>query len=79
MFDTNAAFHVRNIRALFEWLSLYDLEISLSQATFGTLDAEFLLHTISPAGVQPMPKKPKRLTVCPCRPTSNSCPASWAG
>lgn len=65
MFDTDATSHVQNVRACWARLRPYDLELSPSKATVGTLDADFLGHANSLAGVRPNAKKVEALTDMP--------------
>ena len=53
VFDSDPAAHVKTMRTLFERLRKYNLKLSLSKARLGATDADFLGHSISPAGVRP--------------------------
>ena len=57
--------HVGTIRALFERLRKYNLKLSPSKARLGATKADFLGHTISPAGVSPNAAKVAALTEMP--------------
>ena len=53
VFDADPSLHVANIKDFFPRLRNRDLKRSPSKATIGTTDADFLGHTISPAGIMP--------------------------
>ena len=53
VFDSDPTAHVENIRALFERLRKHNLKFSPSKARLGATDADFLGHSILPAGVRP--------------------------
>ena len=51
--DFDPTTHVKTMLALFERLRKHNLKLSLSKARLGATDADFLGHSISPAGVRP--------------------------
>ena len=53
------------MRALFERLRKHNLRFSPSKARLGATDADFLDHSISPAGVRPSAEKKYPLTKMP--------------
>ena len=53
VYDTDTTAHVKTIRWLFERLRKHNLEFSPSKARLGATHADFLGHSISPAGVRP--------------------------
>lgn len=64
-FDTDTASHIQDTCVLLQRLRHYDLKLSPSKAPVGTLDAGFLGHTISSAGVRPNATKAGALTSRP--------------
>ena len=60
--DPSPAEHPGTIRALFERLCKYNSKLSPSKARLGATKADFLGHTISPAGVSPNAAKAAALT-----------------
>ena len=57
VFDSDPTAHVKTIRSLFERLRKHNLKLSPSKARLGATDADFLGHSISPAGVRPNAEK----------------------
>ena len=53
VFDSDPIAHVQTIRSLFERLRKHNLKLSPSKARLGDADANFLGHSISPAGLRP--------------------------
>ena len=53
VFDSDSAAYVERMRALFERLRKQSLKLSPSEACLAVTDADFLGHSISPAGVRP--------------------------
>ena len=53
VFDSDPVAHVRMITSLFERLRKHNLKLSPSKARLGATDANFLGHSISPAGLRP--------------------------
>ena len=53
VFDSDPTAHVKTMHALFERLLKHNLKLFPSKARLVTTDAEFLGHSISPAGVRP--------------------------
>ena len=53
VFDSDPTVHVKTMRALFEHLRKHNLKLSASKVRLGATDADFLGHSISPAGVRP--------------------------
>ena len=51
VFDSDPFAHVRTTPALFERLHKHNLKLSPSKARLGAAGADFLIHSISPAGV----------------------------
>ena len=49
--------HIRTIRSLFVRLREHNLKLSPSKARLGATDANFLGHSISPAGLRPNAEK----------------------
>ena len=70
VFDSDPSAHVKTIRALFERLRKHNLILSPSKARLGATDADFLGHSISPAGVRLNAEKVSALTLVP------PCPAT---
>ena len=65
VFDPDPAAHVLNIRAFFKQLRKHNLKLSPSKAKIGATEADFLGHTISPAGIKPNAGKVAALTKMP--------------
>ena len=65
VFDSDPSIHVKTIRALFERLRKHNLKLSPSKARLGATDADFLSHSILPAGVRPNAEKGSALTLMP--------------
>ena len=65
VFDSDPTAHVRTIRALFERLRKHNLKLSPSKAHLGATDANFLGHSISPAGIRPNAEKVSALMKMP--------------
>ena len=65
VFDADPSRHVANTKDLFLRLRKHNLKLSPSKATIGATDADFLGHTISPAGIMPNAKKVEALTKMP--------------
>ena len=57
--------HVRTIRSLFERLQKHNLKLSPSKARLGATDANFLGHSICPAGLRPNAENVSALTNMP--------------
>ena len=57
--------HVNTIRAFFERLHKHNLKLSPAKARPRTTDADFLGHSISPAGVRPNAEKVSALSFMP--------------
>ena len=58
VFDPDPAAHVLKIKELFEQLlRKHSFKLSRSTAKTGATDADFLGHTISPAGIRPNTSK----------------------
>ena len=53
VFDSDPIVHVQTIRSLFERLRKHNLKLFPSKARLGATDANFLGHSISPAGLRP--------------------------
>ena len=53
VFDSDPTAHIKTMRALFECLRKNNLKFSPSKACVRATDADFLGHSISPAGVRP--------------------------
>ena len=64
-FDEDPISHVANIVAFFQRLRQYNLKLSPGKARIGATHANFLGHTISPAGVSPDGDKVRALTHMP--------------
>ena len=62
VFDSDPVAHVRTIRSLFERFRKHNLKLSPSKARLGATDANFLGHSISPAGLRPNAEKVSALT-----------------
>ena len=65
MFDSHPVAHVRTILSLFERLRKYNLKLSPSKVRLGTTDANFLGHSIFPAGLRPIGENVSALTNMP--------------
>ena len=65
VFDFDPVAHVRTIRSLFERLRKHNIKLSPSKARLGATDANFLRHSISPAGLRPNAEKVPALTNIP--------------
>ena len=63
--DSDPSTHLKTVRALFERLCKHNLKVSPSKARIGATDADFLPHSISPAGVRPIAEKVSALTLMP--------------
>ena len=59
VFDADPSLHVANMK-FFLRLRKHNIKLSPSKATIGATDADFLRHTISPAGIMPNAQKWKR-------------------
>ena len=55
--DSDPTAHVQTISFLFERLRKHNLKLSPSKARLGATDANFLGHSISPAGLRPNEEK----------------------
>ena len=64
-FDEDPVAHVLNMIAFFRRLRQYNLKLSPGKARIGATQANFLGHTISPAGVTPDSEKVRALTHMP--------------
>ena len=64
-FDEEPLEHVRNMIEFFKRLRQYNLKLSPGKARVGATHANFLGHTISPAGVSPDGDKVRALTKMP--------------
>ena len=65
VFDPDPGAHVLNFKELFKKLRKHNLKLSPSKAKIGATDADFLGHTISPAGIRPSASKVAALTKVP--------------
>lgn len=65
VFESDPSAHVKTIRALFERLRMHNLKLSKSFARLGATDADFLDHSISPAGVRPNADNVSALALTP--------------
>ena len=65
VFDSDPVAHVRTIRSLFERLRKHNIKLSPSKARLSATDANFLGHSISPAGPRPNAEKVSALTNMP--------------
>ena len=65
VFDSDPITHVQTIRSLFERLREHNLKLSPSKARLGATDANFLGHSISPAGLRPNAEKVSALINMP--------------
>ena len=57
VFDSDPIAHVQTIRSLFERLRKHNLKFSPAKSRLGATDANFLGHSISPAGLRPNAEK----------------------
>ena len=57
VFDADPSLHVANIKDFFLHLRKHNLKLSPSNTTIGATDADFLGHSISPAGIMPHEKR----------------------
>ena len=64
VFDSDPTVQVKTVRALFERVHKH-IKLSLSKARLGATDADFLGHSISPAGVRPNAEKVSALIKVP--------------
>ena len=65
VFDSDPSTHVLTITGLFKKLQKHNLKLSPSKAKIGATDADFLGHTISPAGIRHNASKVAALTKMP--------------
>ena len=65
VFDSDPIAHIETIRSLFERLREHNLKLSPSKARLGATDANFLGHSISPAGLRPNAEKVSALINMP--------------
>ena len=66
MFDSDPITHAQTIRSLFERLRKHNLKLSASsKARLGATEANFLGHSISPAGLRPNAEKVSALINMP--------------
>ena len=65
VFNSDPVAHVRTISSPFERLRMHNLKLSPSKARLGATDANFLDHSISPAGLRPNAEKVPTLTNMP--------------
>ena len=65
VFDSDPPAHILTIAGLFKKLRKHNLKLSPSKAKIGATDADFLGHTISPAGIRPNVSKVAALTKMP--------------
>ena len=65
VFDSNPIEHVQTIRSLFKRLRKANLRFSPSKARLGATDANFLGHSISPAGLRRNEEKVSALVNMP--------------
>ena len=65
LLDSDPIAHVQTIQSLFERLRKHNLKLSPSKARLGATDANFLGHSISPAGLRPNAEKVSALTKMP--------------
>ena len=67
VFDSDPIEHVQMIRSLFERLRKRKLKLAPSKARLGATDANFLGHSISPAGLRPNVEEVSALiSTCRC-------------
>ena len=57
VFNSDPIAHVQTIHSLFERLRKHNITLSPSKARLGATDANFLGHSISPAGLRPNAEK----------------------
>ena len=67
VFDSDPSAHVLTITGLFKRLRKHTLKLSPSNAKIGATDADFLCHTIPPAGIRPNANKVPELMKMPMR------------
>ena len=67
VFDSDPTAHVKTTWALFERLRKHNLKLYPAKALLGATDADFLGHSIPPAGVRPNAEKQSALIKFPCR------------
>ena len=65
VFDSDPVAHVRTIRSLFERLRNDNVKLSSSKARLRATDANFLDHSICPAGLRPNAEKVLAMTNMP--------------
>ena len=65
VFDADPSLHVANMKEFFLRLRKHNLKLCPSKATIGATDADFLGHTISPAGIMPNAQKVEALMKMP--------------
>ena len=65
VFDSDPLAHVRMIRSLFERFRKHIPKLSPSKARLGAIDATFLSHSMSPAGLRPNAEKVSASTNMP--------------
>ena len=65
VFNSDPSAHVKSICSLFERLRKQNLKLSPSKSRLGAADADFLGHSISPAGVRPKTEKVLVVTFMP--------------
>ena len=53
VFDADPSLHVAKVEEFFLRLRKHNLKVTPSKDTIGAMDADFLGHTISPAGIMP--------------------------
>ena len=63
--DSDPSAHVLTFTGLLKQLRKHNLNLSSSKAKIGATDADFLGHTISPAGIRPNASKVAALTKMP--------------
>ena len=72
VFNADPSLQVANMKEFVLLLRKHNVMLSLSKVTIGATDADFLGHTISPAGIMPNAQKVKARVKSPCRQISNS-------
>ena len=65
VFDSDPIAHVQTIRSFFERLRKHNLKGSPSKARLGAIDANFLGHSVSPAGLRPNAENVSVLIIMP--------------
>ena len=65
VFDSDPIAHIQTIISQFERLREHNLKLSSSKARLGATDANFLGHSISPAGLRPNAEKVSALINMP--------------